>query len=423
MRVLFATEPGYTLFQFMVPLAWALRAAGHEVRVASQPDFAPLVAETGLTAVPVGRNFVAGPVSPDEPDDVLAAPYDVADHPERATWEHLRAGYRQQLDEFYKPVNFPVIGGLVEFARRWRPDLVFWEPGCYAGAIAAHVVGAAHARVLWSRDVFGVAREHYLRLRDQRPADDREDPLAEWLAFYAERHGVDYAEDMACGHFTVTAFPESLRIQADRLTYLPVRHVPYGGRATVRPWLWRTSGRRRIALTLGSSVVHEHPGGHVLDVRDVLAALADLDVEVVATIAEREQPKLGRVPDNATVVPFAPLDDLVPTCAAVIHHAGPGTLATTSLHGVPQLALPWEFDEPAVAELLARQGAALTTHATRATGDTVRRDVLRLLDEPSFTAAAGRLRAEMLSMPTPAEVVRDLEELTDRHRAAPAGRR
>jgi glycosyltransferase (activator-dependent family) len=420
MRVLFATEPGYTLLQFMVPLAWALRTAGHEVRVASQPDFAPQVTETGLTAVPVGRNFMAT-IGPDEPDDVIGAPFDVVDHPERISWQHMKTGYHQQLDEFYKPVNFPVITGMVEFAKHWQPDLVIWEPGCYAGAIAATVVGAAHARVLWSRDVFGVARDHYLRLKDGQPPAGNGDPLAEWLAFHATRNGVEYSEDMVCGHATITTFPRSLRIQSDRLRYVPMRHVPYGGRSTVQPWLWKTTERRRVALTLGSSVVYEHPGGHILDIREILAALADLDVDVVATIAEEQQRELGPVPDNATVVAFAPLNELAATCDAVIHHAGPGTLATTTLHGVPQLALPWEFDEPAIADMLAGQGAALTTHAALATGDTVRRDVLRLLDEPSFRQAASRLRDEMLAMPAPNQVVRDLEELTTQHHGASAG--
>ena len=45
--------------------------------------------------------------------------------------------------------------------------------------------------MLWSVDVFGVARDHYLRLLDQRPADDRADPLGDWLAGYARKYGFD----------------------------------------------------------------------------------------------------------------------------------------------------------------------------------------------------------------------------------------
>ena len=56
MRVLFVTSPEKTIFLSMVPMAWALRTAGHEVRVASRPGFANVITQAGLTAVPAGRD-------------------------------------------------------------------------------------------------------------------------------------------------------------------------------------------------------------------------------------------------------------------------------------------------------------------------------------------------------------------------------
>jgi UDP:flavonoid glycosyltransferase YjiC (YdhE family) len=44
MRILFLICPSKTHLYAIAPLAWALRTAGHHVRVASQPD------PTGLTA-------------------------------------------------------------------------------------------------------------------------------------------------------------------------------------------------------------------------------------------------------------------------------------------------------------------------------------------------------------------------------------
>ncbi|MBD2830400.1 hypothetical protein ID875_27370 [Streptomyces globisporus] len=41
---------------------------------------------------------------------------------------------------------------LVALARRWRPDLVLWDPLCVPAAVAAEVTGAAHARFLWGQD-------------------------------------------------------------------------------------------------------------------------------------------------------------------------------------------------------------------------------------------------------------------------------
>lgn len=48
MRVLFATWAASAHLYNLVPLAWAFVAAGHEVRIASQPALASTLAATGL---------------------------------------------------------------------------------------------------------------------------------------------------------------------------------------------------------------------------------------------------------------------------------------------------------------------------------------------------------------------------------------
>ena len=44
-------------FYCLAPLGWALQAAGHEVRVASQPSMAPTITAAGLAAVPLGADL------------------------------------------------------------------------------------------------------------------------------------------------------------------------------------------------------------------------------------------------------------------------------------------------------------------------------------------------------------------------------
>jgi enterobactin C-glucosyltransferase len=305
-----------------------------------------------------------------------------------------------------------MIAGLVEFARYWRPDLIIWEPTTYAGSIAAKATGVAHARLLYCLDVYGVTREHYLRLRRNRGPG--EDPMAEWLGGYARRYGAEFSEDMVTGQFTIDQLPAPLRL-ATGLPCLPMRYVPYGGPATVPDWLWAQPERPRVALTLGLSATERY-SGYAVSVASLLAALSDMDIELVATIAEDERKKLPRIPDNTRVVPYVPWHHLAPTCAAVIHHAGAATLATASLHGLPQLALPFHFDQPALAARLAEQGAGLTLSPDEADGQAVREQLLRLLTEPSFRAAAEKLRADMHTTPTPNQVVPRIEEFVARHR-------
>ncbi|MBB5958535.1 glycosyltransferase (activator-dependent family) [Saccharothrix tamanrassetensis] len=423
MRVLLTANPGTSIFMSMAPLGWALRTAGHEVRFASQPFFADTITQAGLTAVPVGRSSDFSRIltsmgiteeAVEEARSGLSEPYDVVEDPENATWEGVFPPYETEVER-YKYETFPIIGGLVQFALAWKPDLVVWEPFTYAGPIAAKACGAAHARLLWGVDVYGPTREIFLRLKDGQPAAAREDPLADWLGGYGRKHGFEFTEDMTTGNFTIDQLPASLQAETG-LPSVPMRFVPYGGAATVPKWLWAQPERPRIALTLGTTAT-EHFAGYTVDIQDVLDALADLDVEVVATVAEHEQGKLARVPDNARLLSYVPLHALAPTCAAVINHAGGGTLTTFALHAVPQLTLPHHFDEPILARKLAEQGAGLVLGTAEANGRTIREAVQRLLGEPGFREGADRLRAELLAMPSPNEVVPRLEELTAEFRA------
>ncbi|WP_328618196.1 DUF1205 domain-containing protein [Amycolatopsis sp. NBC_00355] len=411
MKVLFTVIAERTIFCSMVPLAWALRTAGHEVRVACQPAFASVVTQAGLTAVPVGRDATIwrmeslDPALLEQARAGLPSPWRVVEDPANADWEDLREGHRVAVDEGHKLENFPLIGGLAEFARAWEPDLVIWEPLTYAGPIAAKACGAAHARLLWSLDVFGATREIYRRTANGAP----EDPLADWLGGYGRKYGFEFTEDMTTGQFSIDQVPPSIGLRASDLDYRPMQYVPYGGPAATPDWL--PTQRPRIGLTLGTTATEQF-GGYVVDVADTLAELSTLDVEVVATVKDPAFP----IPDNARVVPFVPLDALAPTCDVVIDHAGPGTFLTVARHGVPQLTVPWDFDEPELARRAAAQGGSLTIRGDRATGVRIREGVERLLAEPSFRTRATDLRDELRGLPSPNDVAEEIEALVEKNR-------
>ncbi|MEV4319798.1 activator-dependent family glycosyltransferase [Actinocrispum sp. NPDC049592] len=420
MRILLTTYPEKPIFQPMAPLAWALRAAGHEVRVASQPFFADTITQAGLTAVPVGRQTTDNwrRLTEAYPDRAaservgLPEPYNAADPGQEAIgWTAMREGYRHVLEIWHKQNNVPLITDLVEYARFWQPDLVIWEATTYAGAIAAKACGAAHARMLWSCDIFGLTREKFLA---QRPVGETCDPLGEWMAAYGRKYGYEFSEDMITGQFTLDHVPASLRTDA-KLHYVSSQYVPYGGAAVVPKWLQEPPKRPRVALTLGTSTT-EWFGDYTFSVQDALDALSDLDIEVVATIASSEQHKLERIPDNTRIVSYVPLDALAATCSVVINHAGPSTMLTTALHAVPQLTVPWEFDEPVLARLATEQGAALTIPGGRVTGSAIRDHVLQLLGEPVFATRAALLRDEMLALPAPSELTGELADLAAGYR-------
>ncbi|HEY0807138.1 MAG TPA: activator-dependent family glycosyltransferase [Pseudonocardiaceae bacterium] len=422
MRVLFTTYPEKTHFMAMAALAWALRTAGHEVCFASQPRFTDVITQSGMTAVPVGTNRDLRQILATDANwfriglNGMPVPYDIVDWPEqRVTWTYLKDGYDIQVPRWHKMCNVPLVPDLIAFARSWQPDLVVWEASTYAGAIAAAASGAAHARMLFSVDAFGVTRERYLRLRAEQSQADRGDPLADWLASYGPRYGFRFSEELITGQFTISLMPPSLGVEAG-LRYVPVRYIPYAGAAVVPAWLRAEPERPRVAITMGISAADLT--GEAVDLPDIFAELADLDIEIVATLPEAARRGLSAMPDNVRLVSYVPLHALIPTCAVVMHHGGFGTLLTTATHGRPQLILPWNNDGPSLAQKVAAQGAGLALHVFQGSGGPVKDRLLRLLREPKFQRAADRLRAEVLAMPAPNEVVGDLEKLTTEYRGA-----
>ena len=419
MRVVVASLAEKTNFLSLVPLAWALRAAGHEVRVASQPALEPVVRETGVPFVAVGRDhgFWRHLTARSSFDGMrggvpLFSVYGRGG-PE-GSWEETLEEYRQVVTWWWRMVNDPMVDDLVAFCREWRPDLVVWEPITFSGAIAAEACGAAHVRYLWGADIFARTRARFLARMGEQPASQREDPLAAWLGARAARYGVDFSETLVHGQATVEQVPSPLRVDTPpHLDYLPVRYVPYNGRAVVPHWLRTQPDRPRIGLSLGTSA-NEWYGGHRVSAGEILEGLAELDVEVVATLPASEQDKLGTVPGNARLVEYVPLHALAPTCAAMITHGGPGTVLTGLAHGVPQLMSPNArmFDIPVLAGLVEEAGAGRVVDPDRLDAATVTAGVRDLLEDPRHTSAAHALRARMDAMPTPADLAHTLTGLT-----------
>jgi UDP:flavonoid glycosyltransferase YjiC (YdhE family) len=225
---------------------------------------------------------------------------------------------------------------------------------------------------------------------------------------------VDFSETLVHGQATIEQVPAPLRVDTPpHLEYLPVRYVPYNGRAVVPDWLRTPPRRPRIGLSLGTSA-NEWYGGHRVCAGEILEGLADLDAEVVATLPASEQDKLGTVPDNARLVEYVPLHALAPTCAAMITHGGPGTVLTTLASGVPQLLSPnaHMFDTVLLSGLVEEAGAGRVVHPDRLDAHTVAEGVRSLLHEPAHARAARALREQMAAMPSPADLAHTLTGLT-----------
>ena len=157
MRVLLTSFATDAHLNGLVPLAWALRTAGHEVRVASQPGLIESITRAGLTAVPVGADHRIDDVLRTVGWGLLTHHMDrdyLEGRPGKLSSDWHQASNAMLVSAFYAQANNDsMIDELVDYARFWQPDLVVWEPFTFAGAVAARASGAAHARLLSMPDM------------------------------------------------------------------------------------------------------------------------------------------------------------------------------------------------------------------------------------------------------------------------------
>ncbi|MER7624967.1 nucleotide disphospho-sugar-binding domain-containing protein [Streptomyces sp. NPDC126503] len=450
MRVLFTVWPATAHLYPIVPLAWALQSAGHDVRIAAHPAMAPVITSVGLTAVPLGDPAAVPPpraanrplsAEAEQRLDRLTERLDL-DADGQYAWGAFRRFMIPCLRDFHpadaSPSDpMPAVDELVAHARSWRPHLIVWDPCWPSAAVAARVSGAAHARLLWGLDYFAWAGETLAARRAALGPDAPafgENPLVEAVRPVAERYGVDVDDELLYGQWTVDPIPAPMRLPT-RVRTVPLRWVPFTGTGPLPDWLRNPPERPRVALSLGVSVRKFFKDG-ADRVEALLDAVAGLDADVVATLDADQLDGLPPLPGNVRTVDYVPLNQLLPTTSAIIHHGGIGTFAAAAAFGVPQLVNDEEsefvvvddhgthstfrerhMDAPPTSAYVRRRGAGLSLDRHTQSTAEMRERIRRVLREDSFRAGAAGIHDDLLATPSPHDLVPVLERLTARHAA------
>ncbi|WP_238014513.1 glycosyltransferase [Dactylosporangium sp. AC04546] len=367
MRLLFAFAGGNGHFQPLVPLARAAVAAGHTVAVTGQPALMPHVEKAGLTALPSGRlSTMSG-----ERSALLRA------DPAREDRD-FRDGFAGRIATDRAPA-------VRELAREWRPDVIVCDETDFGSMIAAETLGIPHASVLvLAAGTFG-----------------RPDGLAARLDEVRAEHGLapDPGLAMLDRHLVISPVPPSFRAvplpPTGRLMQLAVP-VPSGRSDTVY-------------FTLGT--IFNTESGDLFG--RVVAGLREVaHVNLVVTVGDSIDPaELGPQPPHVRVERYVPQAELLPSCAAVVSHAGSGSVLGALAHGLPMVLLPMGADQPANAVRCAELGVGVALDALDTTPEQARDALATVLTDPSYRAAATRLQQEIAVMPSPAALVPLLEGL------------
>jgi UDP:flavonoid glycosyltransferase YjiC (YdhE family) len=150
-----------------------------------------------------------------------------------------------------------------------------------------------------------------------------------------------------------------------------------------------------------------------------LEGLADEPVRVLATTNRRAPPDPLPVPPNARLVDWISYARSMPRCAAVVCHAGHGTVARALACGVPIVACTAGGDMGENAARVRWVGAGVSLPRRLITPRGVRLAVRRLLAQPSYVARAREL-GEWARRHDGAKVAADaLEDATSGEPCAP----
>jgi UDP:flavonoid glycosyltransferase YjiC (YdhE family) len=423
---LFVTWEGGGNVPPVLGLARRLAERGHRVRVLAEPCLRAPVEEAGARFVAFARHFTREDRAEDfigdsEARTPLAALGRtlgrVVFGPARIVAEETQRALREeQADVVVADVMMP--GALVAAEAAGLPRVVLFHmpeylpgPGRPAGGPGflprADLIGRLRDGLF--------ARLFYRQLRAYLPAYN-ETRRAFGLAPFArprdlvdEYHRADLRliQTSETFDFPMVPAPPNVRYVG------PVLDDPDWTGEWQNPWP-EGDDRPLVVASLSSTFQNQ---GEVL--RRIALALGTLEVRGLVTLGPAMAGESLDVPDNVVVVASAPHAQVFPHAAAVVTHAGHGTVMRALAHDLPLLCLPMGRDQDDNAARVFAHGAGLRLRPS-AKPARIAGTVRRLLAEPGFRANAERIGRVIRDDVAAERGVAELEEVGLTAALAPA---
>jgi UDP:flavonoid glycosyltransferase YjiC (YdhE family) len=379
MRVLVTTTSGTGHIYPVVPIARALRDAGHEVVWATATASCPVVERFGFAVRAAGMNG----------DERLAQFRER--HPEvfsLAPRERRAISFPGQFAELAAPV---MAADLVAVFDEIRPELVVHEVAELGSVPLATIrelpcVAVGFSGVLPEAVVDGAVRAVaplWNSLGCLVPPD---------LGLYA--------------HAYLHPLPPILGRRSSAPAVRDVRPVSADEDVSSPDWLDRLGIERPLVyVTYGTEVGRRAPW------RVLLHALAALDVDAVVTTGHSVELSdlIGELPNLARsrihVRSYVPQSSVLARASVVVSHGGAGTVLAAGAAGLPQVVLPAAADQFDNADTFAAAGVAVTLDVASANPGIVAAHIDGQITSSTVRARAGELAQQFAALPHPDEIV------------------
>jgi rhamnosyltransferase subunit B len=223
---------------------------------------------------------------------------------------------------------------------------------------------ARYATRDWGKPISDLRRSLGLRVSEHPLLDDRFSPFLnlalfsrmlgsaqpDWPANTVQSGFVFYDEDNNCANLRLEAF---LR-----------------------------EGPAPLTFTLGSAAVMD-PGGFF---EESAAAARLLGRRALLLLGKNPPP--ANLSENMLAIDYVPYSQVFPRSACVVHQGGVGTTAQALRAGIPQLIMPYAFDQPDNAARVVRLGVGDSVSRQRYRADRVARQLHGLLSTSCHGAQA-----------------------------------
>lgn len=132
--------------------------------------------------------------------------------------------------------------------------------------------------------------------------------------------------------------------------------------------------------------------------RKVAAACAALELRLLIAHGGRLDPRIAQsLAGDPIVTDFVPQRAVLRRSALAITHAGFNTVLDALSYGVPMVAMPLAFEQPATAARLERAGVARIVSPRRASAKRLRAAIREVLEHSCYRSRAQELQAEIAS--------------------------
>ncbi|UJW28296.1 glycosyltransferase [Saccharothrix sp. AJ9571] len=335
MRVVLTCLPFYShLAPVVLPVARALRRAGHRVAVATAPGMAAELARAGIEHLALPNVLTLAQLL--ERPEVLTSPGMPGDPEGGARAASARAEAGPLTAAFAGPLAGVFARDLIQACESWQPDLIVRECNEFGGHLAAERLGVRQAVVdiaPGSASTLPSVRDALNGQRAELGLDEVDDPWYPNRSFVAGFVPPEWYGDDA---------PPCYRLDEPS----GVLDVSLLGLPDDRPL---------VLAGLGSVAATVVPESQAL-LELMITALGRLPCSGVVALGSDPRRWPGSRPENVRLLEFTPQRLLLESAELFVSHGGFGGVAEAVRTGTPMVVLPLFSDQPGNADRVCALG-------------------------------------------------------------------